>query len=184
LTLLRQRYELFDVHDVEELCTRGAKMWMKRTRTRLTPQEVESLVSFLIAATWRMSLTYDRSRSSSFEAVVRTRIPNRCVDWIRLEYKRTVWKFGDREHRRDIERPVPLDRVDGDGESAGQLRDGVYSVGAAFESGGGDPAAGGDPDPFGGLLDGRGREEARDLAIVREAAARIVRDRTDADRAA
>jgi hypothetical protein len=177
---------LFDVHDVEDLCTRHATMWRKRSRTRLAAHEIEELVSFLISETWKMSRTYDRSRSSSFEAVVRLRLPNRCVDWMRLKYGRTVWQFRDREHRREVNRPVELDCVDGgrgDGV-AGDVHDGWGQVGASVEQGYGDPAAGGGADLFGGLLDRRDREADRDLAIVREAAARIVRERTADDRAA
>jgi hypothetical protein len=163
--LLGSVYPLHDVPDVEALCARAARNWTTKTETRLTPDDLESLVAFLIAATWRMSERYDPARSTSFKAVVIGRLGNRCVDWLRTHRGRTRWQFSGHTYEREIPRTVSLDADGGDGplgELVGSV-DGGLAAGSA-------PA-------FGGLLDDGDLEADWDLAVCRALAARLLRER-------
>src|SRR5262245_61360915 len=100
---------LYDIPDVEDLCTKAAKRWCRQKAIKLTDSDLESLVSYLVVSVWRLSERYDSARSSSFEAIVRGRLSNRCVDWIRQQRGRTRWQFSDRQYERDIPRPISLD---------------------------------------------------------------------------
>ena len=164
--LLSVRYELFDVPDVEALCVRAARTWATRNEARLSPDDFESLVAFLIEATWRMSERYDPERSSSFKAIVHGRLANRCVDWMRQHRGRTRWQFSGHTHEREIPRPLSLDQpFDGD------------PLGASLSSVDGDPTDGLDP-AFGGLLADADSERSWDLALVRALSRRLLRERT------
>jgi hypothetical protein len=163
--LLAARYELHDIPDVEALCTRAARTWAMKTEARLSPDDFESLAAFLIAAVWRMSERYDRDRSSSFEAIVRNQIGNRCVDWLRTHRGRTRWQFAGHTHTREIPRAISLDVAGEDGllgESVGRIDDDLEASHA--------------PEAFGGLLDGREREAPWDTALVRALARRLTRE--------
>jgi hypothetical protein len=173
--LLAARYELFDVPDVEALCTRAARTWATKTEARLSPEDFESLVAFLITAVWRMSLTYDSSHSSSFEAIVRGRLGNRCTDGLRQHRGRTRWQFSGSTHTREIPQPISLDAPTGERGDP---------LGASIGSGDGDPTAGDLADPCGGLLDDRDGEADWDLALCRALAARLLRERAQRSRAA
>lgn len=173
--LLATRYELFDLDDVEALCARAARTWTTKTEARLSPQDMESLVAFLIAAVWRMSLTYDPARSSSFKAIVIGRLSNRATDWFRTHRGRTRWQFSGHTYERELPQPVSLDAHTGDdgpelAESVGAVdRDLEASVGA---------------DLFGGLLDDRDGEADWDTPLVRALARRLLRERSSGARAA
>jgi hypothetical protein len=93
--LLTARYSLHDIDDVEALCARSARAWATKTEARLSPEDMESLVAFLIAAVWTMSERYDPDRSSSFKAVVLGRLGNRSTDWFRQHRGRTRWRWSD-----------------------------------------------------------------------------------------
>jgi hypothetical protein len=173
--LLASRYELFDIPDVEALCARAARGWTTKTEARLSPEDMESLTAFLIAAVWRMSERYDRERSSSFEAIVRNQIGNRCVDWLRTHRGRTRWRFSGHTHTREIPQPVSLDAPAGD--DGAELAESVGAVDV-------DPEAGLGADPFGGLLNDRDGEAPWDTALVRALASRLLRERGQRAKAA
>jgi hypothetical protein len=166
--LLAARYELFDIHDVEALCARAARTWALKTEARLSPEDFESLVAFLIAAVWRMSRTYDPERSSSFKAVVLGRLSNRSTDWFRTHRGRTRWQFSGHTYERELPQPVSLDAP------AGEHGD---PLGASLGAVDGDLAAGDLADPCGGLLVDRDLEAPFDTALVRVIATRLLRER-------
>ena len=173
--LLATRYELFDLPDVEALCARAARTWTTKTEARLSPEDMESLVAYLIAAVWRMSLTYDPARSSSFKAIVIGRLSNRATDWFRKHRGRTRWQFSGHTYERELPIPVSLDAA------AGERGD---PLGASIGSSDGDPEAGALADPCGGLLNDRDSEADWDLALCRTLAARLLRERAQGARAA
>jgi RNA polymerase sigma factor (sigma-70 family) len=164
--LLASRFELHDLADVEQLCTRAARKWCERSGTRLSHTDFDDLASFLVAAVWRMAERYDPERSSSFEAIVRNRLGNRCTDWLRSHAGRTRWQFGDHTYERELPRPVSLDApTSADG---GSIADGVGALDRDLERLG--------LDSFGGLLDEREREAVFDVALVRAHARRLTRE--------
>lgn len=180
-------FSLHDVDDVGLLCVRAATRWMRRSRTRLSDHDFDSLIAFLVEAVWRMSERYDPARSSSFKAIVVGRLENRCVDWLRADRGRTRWQFSSHTHEREIPRAISIDVVDSDwaggqlGRNRRHFRDQVgVSVGAVD----GDPQTGVGSDLFGGLLDDRDGEEAWDTALVRALARRLFRERGGAARVA
>jgi hypothetical protein len=171
--LLSRVYTLHDIPDVEALCSRAARNWATKTEARLSTDDFESLISFLIAAVWRMSERYDPGRSSSFKAIVHGRLGNRCVDWIRTHRGRTRWQFAEHTYEREIPRAVSLDQsFDGD------------PLGASLGAVDGDPETGPLADPCGGLLDDRDLEKDWDLAVCRALARRLLHERTQRTRAA
>ena len=171
--LLATRYQLHDLDDVEALCARAARTWATKTEARLSPEDMESLVAFLIAAVWRMSRTYDPARSSSFKAIVLGRLSNRATDWFRIYAGRTRWQFSGHVYERERPRPVSLDAAAGD--DGGTLADALGSVDLDLE-------ASSSPDPFGGLLVHRDSEADWDLSLVRALARRLLRERSQRDR--
>lgn len=172
---------LHDIDDVEQLCTRAARRWLNRNSIvlssggELTESDFESLVSFLVIAVWKAAERYEPAKSSSFEAVIRGRLTNRCVDWLRTHRGRTRWQFGDRTYEREIPTAISLDAISEDG------RDPLALSLATVDS---DPQTGFDSDSFGGLLDDRDSEAPRDTALVRALAHRLLRDRDQTARAA
>ena len=172
---LTRVYRLHDIDDVEALCARAARGWVTKTEARLSPEDFESLVAFLVEAVWRMSERYDPELSSSFEAIVRNQLPNRCVDWLRTHRGRTRWQFSGHTHERELPQPVSLDAP------AGERGD---PLGASIGSSDGDPEAGALADPCGGLLDDRDGEADWDLALCRALARRLLRERGSVARAA
>jgi hypothetical protein len=169
------RYSLHDIDDVEALCVRAGRGWATKTEARLSPEDFESLTAFLIEATWRMSLTYDPARSSSFKAIVLGRLSNRSTDWFRQHRGRTRWQFSGHTYERELPQPVSLDAPTGERGDP---------LGASIGSVDGDPAAGALADPCGGLLDDRDGEADWDLALCRAVAARLLRERDQRARAA
>jgi hypothetical protein len=173
--LLNSRYQLHDIGDVEALCARAARGWAAKTEARLSSEDFESLVSFLIVSVWRMSVTYDPELSTSFEAIVRGRLSNRCVDWFRTHAGRTRWQFSGHTYEREVQTTVSLDAPTGD-DGAGLAE----SVGAVDR----DLEAVSRADSFGGLLAGRRSEEDWDLALCRSLSRRLLRERNQRARAA
>jgi hypothetical protein len=172
--LLNSRYQLHDLGDVEALCARAARGWATKTEARLSPEDFESLVAFLVASVWRMSLTYDPARSSSFKAIVLGRLGNRSTDWFRQHRGRTRWRWSDgTSYERERPNLVSLDANAGD-----DGRPLVESV-ADWR---GDPAADSGSPALRELLADRDREAAWDQALVRAAARRHFGDRAVVER--
>jgi hypothetical protein len=161
--MLASRYELFDIPDVEALCARAARGWTTKTEAPLSPEDMESLVAFLIAAVWRMSRTYDPARSSSFKAIALGRLSNRSTDWFRTHRGRTRWQFSGHTYERELPQPVSLDAPTGE---EGALAESVGRVD-------GDLEARFAPDAFGGLLDDRDSEAVFDVPLCRSLARRL-----------
>jgi DNA-directed RNA polymerase specialized sigma24 family protein len=167
----QRRISLHDVEDVEAVCVRAARLFREQNCPDLPELDFQALVQFLVVAVWKMSKRYDPELSTSFKAIVHGRLRNRCVDWFRTYAGRTRWQFRGRTYERSLPVPASLDAPAGDsGDTLGA------SVGTVDR----DLAASTDPDPFGGLLVNRGREEARDTAIVRELAGELLRERSRA----
>jgi hypothetical protein len=174
MSLYPRLIALHDIADVEGLCTRAARVWARNLGRGLSSQDMESLISFLVWSGYRMADRYDRERSSSFEAVVRGRLANRCVDWIRENDGRTRWQFRGHTYERHVPFQVSLDAA---GDDGGTLADSVGVVDRDFEA---DSVAA----VCGGLLEDRDSEEDWDLALVRAIARGAVQKRGQRDLAA
>src|SRR6185369_7262542 len=147
--LYQRRIDLYDLEDVEAVCTSAARRFSKGNCPQLPQQDFESLVAFVVSSVWGMSERYDPELSTSFAAIARNQLHNRCIDWFRLYVGRTRWQFEGHLYERTIERPVSLDTAtSADGEAL------EASVGAVD----GDLEAGFGADPFGGLLNDRDGE--------------------------
>ena len=175
------RHSWHDVDDVEAVCREAARRFWNRSCAGMPWQDFEDLVTFLVKAVWRMGERYDPSAGgydpakSSFAAIVRIRLPNRCVDWLREHNSRTRWQFSDHTYEQWRPRPVSLDAAAAD--DRGSLAESVSAVV-------GDPAADLDSDPFGGLLLDRDRKAAWDSLVVGALARRLLRERSGGARAA
>jgi hypothetical protein len=121
-----------------------------------------------------MSERYDPELFSSFEAIVRNRLSNRCTDWLRQHRGRTRWQFSGHTYERTIEQPVSLDAAAGED---GTLAENVGQVDAAIEA----LCA---PAPFSGVLDDRDRDAVFDVARIRVLARRLASERSQRPRAA
>jgi hypothetical protein len=172
--LLAARFELFDVPDVEALCVRAARGWTTKTKARLSPEDFESLVTFLVEAVWWMSERYDPELSSSFKAIALGRLSNRATDWFRTHRGRTRWQFSGHTYERERPNSISLDAPAG--------RDG-NPLGETVADGAGDPASRSGP-AFGGLLEYDDCERDWDFALLRAAARTATRGRDQRARAA
>lgn len=146
MALLSSRFQLFDLEDVEALVVSAVNR--SRHAGDLSPDDRDDLVAAGIAAVWKASATYDRSRGK-FSTVAWVVAQRTVVDTFRRDY-RTVWKFRDRVH----ERPRPV-FVSLDDERNTRLGD---ALGARA----GDPASDWD-EAVRGLQRARDRTRARDL---------------------
>jgi hypothetical protein len=168
LALLSTRYQLFDLEDVEDVCTKKARAFAQQNCGHLPEQDFEGLVAFLIEAVWRMSTRYDPELSTSFEAIVRNRLGNRCVDWLRLYAGRTRWQFGTHTYEGPSKLAVLAVSLDAaSGPDGDQLAERVGRTDAALD-------ALSDPDIFGGLLLDREAEAPFDVPLVRALARRLI----------
>jgi hypothetical protein len=150
------------MRDVEKACERWVLRYERTFGCRLSPDEHEDMLSYLIAKTWELSQNYDASKGS-FANYANRVIPLRAVDWSRQTYGRTTWRFStgytyERETR-------PSRSLDEPGDDAGGR------MGDALPSAHGDPAADRDPDFLVRLLRAPSSGEAWDEAGDGEASA-------------
>src|SRR4051812_36883173 len=107
--MLNGRLALCDVDDVEAFC---AAVIPNTWRGRLTTDDREQLLTWLIETAWELSVVY-RPGGISFSTYAGNTLRRRIHDWLRNRDGRTVWKFKDRTHHRP--RPT-LVSFDNDGE--------------------------------------------------------------------
>jgi hypothetical protein len=162
LPLLSSRLSLFDVNDVEALC--GSEI--RRSSLNLSPQDWEELLVYLIESVWEASLRFEpgiiRSKSTvspeadgqGFGCWARLTLRRRITDWQRAKLGRTVWKFKDRIHERQLPSFVSIDN-----EFTAD------SLGDALATRGGDAEADWLTDD-GGLFGDRNSCRARDLEAL------------------
>jgi DNA-directed RNA polymerase specialized sigma24 family protein len=144
MPLLSRPLLLYDVRDVEALCT----SIVQRSRLSLDHHDREDLTAYLIATCWELSLRYEPGRTS-FSTWATTTLRLRVIDWNRARNGRTRWQFSGHTYERERPRLVPLDA---------ELVD-------TLPTGTGDPALDSDPD-LGGILDAGDRQEARDYLAL------------------
>jgi hypothetical protein len=127
--LLASKWKLHDCDDVEAL----AQSIVSKSGLQLRHDQRESLVTYLVEETWKLSLRYEpeRGSTSSFTGWASKQLPLRCIDWIRLERGRTKWQFSGSTYERERPQLVSLDADD-------SVRDLLES---ALTTGPGDPAA-------------------------------------------
>jgi DNA-directed RNA polymerase specialized sigma24 family protein len=144
MPLLSRPLPLYDVRDVEALCT----SIVQRSRLSLDHHDREDLTAYLIVACWELSLRYEPG-PTSFSTWATTTLRLRTIDWNRKRNGRTRWQFSGHTYEREQPRLVALDS-----ELAG-----------ALPARAGDPALDSDPD-LGGILDAGDRQEARDYLAL------------------
>ena len=174
----QQQITLHDLEDVEAVCTKAARRFADQNCGHLAEQDFQGLVAFLVVSVWRMSERYDPALSTSFAAIARNRLGNRCVDWLRIYAGRTRWQFGTHTYESQSSPNVLAVSLDAPTGTDGLSLD--ESVGAVDS----DLEAGSGPDPFGGLLNDRDSEAPWDTALVRALARRLLRERDRGVRAA
>jgi DNA-directed RNA polymerase specialized sigma24 family protein len=144
MSLLSRPLPLFDVRDVEALCT----SIVQRNRLSLDHRDREDLIAYLIATCWELSLRYEPGRTS-FSTWAGNTLRLRVFDWNRARNGRTRWQFSGHVYERERPRLVPLDA---------ELVD-------TLPAGAGEPALDSDPD-LGGIFDPGGSQEARDYLVL------------------
>jgi DNA-directed RNA polymerase specialized sigma24 family protein len=125
MSLLSRPLPLFDVRDVEALCT----SIVQRNRLSLDHRDREDLIAYLIATCWELSLRYEPGRTS-FSTWAGNTLRLRVFDWNRARNGRTRWQFSGHVYERERPLLVPLDA---------ELVD-------TLPAGAGDPALDSDPD--------------------------------------
>ncbi len=130
MALLRGRFALHDVDDVEKFCGRILDDQQRALGVRLRPHDSEDALAFLVSECWRLSLRYDRSAAHSFSKYARAQLKLRFVDYLRSKLGRTRWSQSDRGR---VERPrrevLSLDRlVDEGGELVGGIGAGTLNT--------------------------------------------------------
>jgi DNA-directed RNA polymerase specialized sigma24 family protein len=170
--VLSQPYQLHGV-DIEALCWQVAHKYCQSIQSYLEPADVEDLAAFLLVEAWKASERYAPiTETARFSSYARRILGARCVDWYRLRFGRTVWKFRDREYRR--ERPVvlSLDAPRGD--------DGTLGQSLASRPGDGSPDRDASLSWFHGAGD---QQRAADTALLRAESRRRARVRAERKRA-
>jgi DNA-directed RNA polymerase specialized sigma24 family protein len=95
MPLLSRPLPLFDVRDVEALCT-GI---VRHSRLPLDHHDREDLTAYLIATCWELSLRYEPGRTS-FSTWATTTLKLRVIDWNRKRNGRTRWQFSGHTYER------------------------------------------------------------------------------------
>jgi len=118
MTLLHGTLEAHGV-DIERLAWRAVSTYLTNRRSHLQAADREDLTAYVISELWRVSVTYDESRSGCGFSTYAYRLAGaRITDWYRLRFGRTTWRFGDGTvHTRDRQQPLSLDAPDADGRA-------------------------------------------------------------------
>jgi hypothetical protein len=177
--VLSELYALHDVRDVEALCQVVAHKYCQSIQSYLEPTDVEDLTAFLLVEAWKASERYaPTTETARFSSYVRRVLGARCVDWYRLRFGRTVWKFHDREYRRSRPVLISLDAPrSGDG---GRLERGTLGEAVGGRPGDGSPDRLEDPL---WIHDCGDQSRLADSAILRAESRRRARDRAERKRA-
>jgi DNA-directed RNA polymerase specialized sigma24 family protein len=144
MPLLSRPLPLFDVRNVEALCT----SIVQRSRLSLDHHDREDLTAYLIATCWELSLRYEPGKTS-FSTWATTTLKLRTIDWNRKRNGRTRWQFSGHTYERERPQFVSLDA---------ELVD-------TLAAGAGDPALDSETD-LAGVLDAGGSPEARDYLAL------------------
>lgn len=91
--MLSSRWQLHDVPDVEQECRIALDQALRRHNARLTPDDYDDALSFLLGEVWQLSERYDPARGASFSTYLGDVLPMRVV---------TYWRrrFGSTGHRK------------------------------------------------------------------------------------
>lgn len=117
-------YALWDVQDVEKFCAHIATLFCNRTRTRLSAADMEDLVAYLVAETWRLSEKFrPTTPAARFRSYAHGQLCYRCTDWMRSHRGRSRWQWADHSYERIRPQLVSLDAPIGDDGSGGTLGD-------------------------------------------------------------
>jgi len=168
--MLREPLALLDIKNVEAFCGRVLERHLTRTRSFLQPHDREDLHAWLVAVCWELSGRYDPSLSAtSFSTYANRVLGARAIDWTRSRFGRTKWQFADgKVYERERQQPLSLD---GPAPGADDVRL-VDTLG----DGAGDRETGRDT-TLDGLHEAGNSSLARDIALIRAAAARRARGR-------
>jgi hypothetical protein len=111
--LLRSRYSLLGIEDVERFCARV----IEKSGLALRHEQRDDALAFLISTCWEISTRYEAGRGStaSFAGFAATTLRLRLVDWQRKEFGRTRWQFDGHTYERERPALVSLDDDSGDG---------------------------------------------------------------------
>ena len=106
--MLNGKLSLFEVEDVEALCSRV----IEQSQLELSFHDREDLLAWLLATAWQISEDYEPSDPPRFAVHLKGLLRKRIIDWQRGKY-RTRWQFADRTYERAQPILVPLeDRPD------------------------------------------------------------------------
>lgn len=109
------RLALWDVDDAAAFVA----AIVTRSGLTLSYHDREDLEQYLLVESWKLSLVYDETLGS-FSNYAFVRLRQRTVDWQRQQNGgRTVWKFRDRVHIRELPKFVSLDTDDPDDDRLG-----------------------------------------------------------------
>jgi DNA-directed RNA polymerase specialized sigma24 family protein len=144
MSLLSRPLPLFDVRDVEALCT----SIVQRSRLPLDHHDREDLTTYLIETCWELSLRYEPG-PTSFSTWATTTLKLRTIDWNRKRNGRTRWQFSGHIYERPRPVVVSLDT---------ELVD-------TLAAGAGDSALDSETD-LAGVLDSGGSQIARDYLAL------------------
>jgi hypothetical protein len=114
--LLNGTFSLLGIQDVEAFCGRI----VERSGLRLSVEDREEFLVFLVEECWLLSTRFQHSRIS-FSSYAGTNLRLRAVDWQRQRFGRTRWVFKDRVYERPRVELVSLDADGGDGELDGPV---------------------------------------------------------------
>jgi DNA-directed RNA polymerase specialized sigma24 family protein len=101
------------LHDVDDTAAFVGAI-VNRSQLELSFHDREDLGQFLVIECWLLSEQFEPGRGISFSTYAGTTLRRRVIDWQRAKVGRTVWKFKDRTHTRELPQFVPLDADDGE----------------------------------------------------------------------
>jgi DNA-directed RNA polymerase specialized sigma24 family protein len=148
---------LYDVDDTQ----RFVAGIVNRSGLSLNWSDRQDLEQSLLIVAWELSLKFEPGQSSvGFSTYCGTILRRRTNDWVRKRSGRTVWKFKDRVHERQLPSFVSIDD---------QFT--PDSLGNALATRGGNASAD-RLENDGGLFGDRDRRRARDLETLGDGSAR------------
>lgn len=110
LTLLAGVLPLHDVRDTEAFC----RSVITSSRLKLSRDDYDDCLAFLISTAWELSLRYDPGDSPPrFSTYARNLLARRLIDWQRKRFGRTKWqRAGGRTYERERVKLISLDAHD------------------------------------------------------------------------
>jgi hypothetical protein len=107
VALLNGKYSLLGIEDVERFA--GSAISRSKYVHRLNAEQRESLAVYVIEEVWRSSLRFDSERNADFATFAYVVASRSVIDWFRLEFGRTTWKFKTHTYERKLPQLVSLD---------------------------------------------------------------------------